>query len=153
MKITTLCFLTKDDKVLLSLKKRGFGKGFLNGYGGKVQENETSELAAIRELSEEAGVDADNSALEKIAIIDFFDGENQIFECHVFFVKSWQGNPTESEEMAAPEWFDRESVPYDLMWKSDREWLPLIFSGKKIRGKAYYKSGMADMDHFEYIPL
>jgi hypothetical protein len=77
----------------------------------------------------------------------------QILECHVFFVKSWQGNPTESEEMAAPEWFDHEPAPYDLMWKSDREWLPHIFPGKKIRGKAYYKSGMGEMDHFEYILL
>ena len=153
MKITTLCFLTKDDKVLLSLKKRSFGKGFLNGYGGKIQENETPELAVIRELSEEAGIKVGENDLEKVAVIDFFDGDIQIFECHVFFVKDWIGNPIESEEMAAPEWFARESAPYDLMWKSDREWLPLIFSGKKIRGKAYYKSGMAEMDHFEYTPL
>ena len=153
MKLTTLCFLTKNDKVLLSLKKRSFGKGFLNGYGGKVQEDETPELAVARELSEEARVKVNQHDLEKVAIIDFFDGDNQIFECHVFFAKAWQGNPAESEEMAAPKWFSRKSAPYEQMWKSDREWLPIVFSGKKIRGKAYYKSGMEEMDHFEYTPL
>ncbi|MFA6158046.1 MAG: 8-oxo-dGTP diphosphatase [Candidatus Paceibacterota bacterium] len=153
MKLTTLCFPTKDGKILLSLKKRGFGKGFLNGYGGKAQEGEMVELAAIRELSEEAGIDANQTNLEKAAIIDFFDGDNLISECHVFFVAGWQGEPVESDEMAKPEWFDRESMPYDRMWKADREWLPLIFSGKKIHGKAYYTPGMAEFDRFEYVPL
>jgi hypothetical protein len=36
MKIATICFLMKGDTVALSMKKKSFGKGFLNGYGGKV---------------------------------------------------------------------------------------------------------------------
>jgi hypothetical protein len=35
MKITTLCFCLKNDLVLLAMKKRGFGTGKWNGYGGK----------------------------------------------------------------------------------------------------------------------
>lgn len=153
MKLTTLCFLIKDDKVLLSEKKKGFGAGFLNGYGGKVKEDETPELAICRELVEEAGVVVEQDNLEKVAVIDFFDGDTYIFECYVYFAKDWKGELTESEEMATPKWFDRETAPYDRMWKADREWLPLIFSGKKIHGKAYYKPGMAGMDHFEYEDL
>lgn len=153
MKLATICFLIKDDKVALALKKKSFGKGFLNGYGGKVKEGETPESAAARELYEECGVTANSTDLEKVAIIDFFDADKQIFECHVFFATAWQGNPVESDEMASPEWFNRASVPYDRMWKADREWLPLIFSGKKIHGKAYYKAGMEEMDRFEHMPL
>ena len=153
MKLATICFLVKDGKVALSMKKKSFGKGFLNGYGGKVQEGETPEQGAIRELSEECGITVSSTDLEKVAVIDFFDGEKPVFKCHVFFVVSWQGNPIESDEMSLPEWFDRESVPYDKMWKADRAWLPLVFSGEKIRGNAYYKLGMNEMDRFEYESL
>ena len=38
------------------MKKRGFGAGRWNGFGGKVAPAETIEDAARRELLEEAGV-------------------------------------------------------------------------------------------------
>lgn len=153
MKIATICFLMRGDTIALALKKKSFGKGFLNGYGGKVQENETPEMAAVRELAEEGGVTVAPANLEKVAVIDFFDGENPLFKCHVFFVTAWHGDLVESDEMALPEWFSLKSIPYDRMWKADRQWLPLIFSGKKIYGKVYYKPSMNEMDHFEYVPL
>jgi len=36
-KILTLAFIYKGEKVLLGYKKRGFGEGRWNGFGGKVQ--------------------------------------------------------------------------------------------------------------------
>src|ERR1700728_4494953 len=116
MKNATICYLMKDGKVALSLKKIRCGKGFLNGYGGKVKDGETPEIAAARELFEEAGVTVDpaNPAdLQKVAVIDFFDGDKPVFRCHVFFAKKWKGEPVESDEMTLPEWFAMDSVPYD----------------------------------------
>lgn len=49
-KILTLCIIHQENKVLIGMKKRGFGEGRWNGFGGKVQENETIEEAAKREL-------------------------------------------------------------------------------------------------------
>lgn len=40
---TTLCLLRKNDKILLAMKKRGFGEGRYNGVGGKIEGNETPE--------------------------------------------------------------------------------------------------------------
>ncbi|CAN0571511.1 unnamed protein product, partial [Ectocarpus sp. 12 AP-2014] len=40
------------------MKKRGFGEGKWNGFGGKVESGESVEEAAKRELMEEAGVTA-----------------------------------------------------------------------------------------------
>ena len=56
MRDCTLCFVRKDDKILLGMKKRGFGKGKYNGFGGKKEDNETIHDAAIRELREESGI-------------------------------------------------------------------------------------------------
>ena len=44
MKLLTLVIPVDDDKtrkrVLLGLKKRGFGEGYYNGFGGKVERGE-----------------------------------------------------------------------------------------------------------------
>ena len=42
-------------RVLLGMKKRGFGAGMWNGFGGKVELGETVEEGARRELEEETG--------------------------------------------------------------------------------------------------
>ena len=47
-KLLTLLFVLKPGKVLLGYKKRGFGEGRWNGFGGKVQRDETIEEAAVR---------------------------------------------------------------------------------------------------------
>ena len=47
-KLLTLLFVLKPGQVLLGLKKRGFGEGRWNGFGGKVQPDEAIEEAAIR---------------------------------------------------------------------------------------------------------
>jgi hypothetical protein len=44
--------------VLLGLKKRGFGAGKWNGFGGKVEQGESIRTAAIREMKEEAGIES-----------------------------------------------------------------------------------------------
>ena len=53
---TTLCLLRKDNKILLAMKKRGFGTGKYNGVGGKIENGETLNEAMIRETKEEIGV-------------------------------------------------------------------------------------------------
>ena len=53
---TTLCLLRKENKILLAMKKRGFGTGKYNGVGGKIENGETLNEAMIRETKEEIGV-------------------------------------------------------------------------------------------------
>lgn len=47
-KLLTLVLVVQPGKVLLGMKKRGFGAGKWNGFGGKVQPGETIEDAARR---------------------------------------------------------------------------------------------------------
>jgi len=42
------------------MKKRGFGVGKWNGYGGKLEEGESIERCATRELEEECGIVSHN---------------------------------------------------------------------------------------------
>lgn len=47
-KLYTLTVIRSEESLLLGLKKRGFGKGKINGFGGKVEKGETILDAAIR---------------------------------------------------------------------------------------------------------
>lgn len=115
------------------MKKRGFGTGRWNGFGGKVSQTETIEEAAKRELREEAGIEANN--MEKLGIIDFeFDGNPEILEVHIFKSDNFSGEPSESEEMK-PQWFHIDEIPFKEMWPDDMHWIPLFLGGKKFKGK------------------
>jgi ADP-ribose pyrophosphatase YjhB (NUDIX family) len=45
-----LTIVERDGRLLLGLKKRGFGTGYYNGFGGKVEVGETIQQAAYREV-------------------------------------------------------------------------------------------------------
>jgi len=146
----TVCYLIKEGKILLALKTCKIGKGFLNGYGGGVEAGEKSIETAVRELKEETdrdenkGVVALPEDLEKIAIIDFHntksDGETFICQVHFYLVKRWEGEANDTDEMINPAWYDINNLPFDKMMVTDREWLPLALSGKKIIAKAKFGS-------------
>ncbi|MEM6822896.1 MAG: NUDIX domain-containing protein, partial [Verrucomicrobiota bacterium] len=55
-----LCFVFRDDEVLLIEKKRGLGAGKINGPGGKIDPGETALESAIRETQEEVGITPDS---------------------------------------------------------------------------------------------
>ncbi len=134
---TTLCLLRKDDKILLARKKRGFGEGKYNGVGGKLEGSETPEEAMIRETREEINVTP--TKYEKVGTVEFdeyYKGEQANLIFHLYMAYEWDGEPTESEEMA-PKWFSIDEIPYDEMFRDDTYWLPLVLEGKKI--KAYFK--------------
>jgi 8-oxo-dGTP diphosphatase len=141
MRNATICFPIRDGKILLGCKKRGFGANKINGFGGKVGENESIIEAAIRELSEESGLNAKKEQLSKAGEIEFYFPETKAKEwnqkVHVFIVEEWEGTPRESEEMTC-EWFDINEVPFEKMWDTDKHWMPHVISGKKIKATFYF---------------
>lgn len=132
----TLLFLKQDDRVLLAMKKRGFGVGKWNGVGGKIEPGETIEQAMIRECQEE--VDVTPVSWRQIAELDFVQDADTDDPWHmygyVFVSEEWDGNPIETEEMM-PKWFDIDKIPYHTMWDDDEFWLPQALAGQKVQGK------------------
>jgi 8-oxo-dGTP diphosphatase/2-hydroxy-dATP diphosphatase len=128
----TLCFIYQHPRVLLGLKKRGFGEGKWNGFGGKVEPGETVEMAARREMKEECGVEI--GRIEHLGEIEFrFEYMPDVFNVAVFRTTEMIGEPIETEEMK-PQWFSVDELPYDSMWRDDPMWLPWLLAGKKFRG-------------------
>ncbi|XP_074637755.1 oxidized purine nucleoside triphosphate hydrolase-like [Acropora palmata] len=135
VKLYTLALIRKEERILLGMKKRGFGAGRWNGFGGKVNNDETILQAAKRELLEESGLIVDE--LKQAGILKFeFLGESEIMEVHVFTTNQFHGTPTESEEMN-PKWFPISEVPFTEMWPDDILWFPYLLKGQKFSG--YFK--------------
>lgn len=139
-KILTLCLAVRDGKILLGMKKRGFGAGRYNGFGGKVEEGETIEEAARREMEEECGVSITAFELVGVHEFEFAHDRGNFLEVHTFRIDAFDGDPAETEEMK-PEWFALDAIPYDTMWPDDRYWIPLFLAGKKFRTRFLFGEG------------
>lgn len=151
MKKSTLCFCIKDDQVLLAMKKRGFGAGKWNGYGGKVQEKESPIMAAVRELEEESGLVAEKKNLKQVALVHFHFEGNLLFECYVYLTRTWQREPIETEEMR-PQWYRITNLPFEEMWVADTQWIPLILTGETIEAEINFNADGTVVKQFSYKP-
>jgi len=135
-KLLTLVLLRDkaSGDVLLGMKKRGFGMGKWNGFGGKVQEGESVRECARRETKEECGLEVSDADLHSAGRLFFhFVDDPPTLEVHVFTADSFRGQIAESDEMR-PRWFPKDQIPFDQMWKDDRLWFPLFFQNKLFKG-------------------
>lgn len=150
MQDTTLCLFVNDKKILLGMKKRGFGVGKWNHCGGKVQDGETILQAAVREIKEEIGILVSENDADRIGHVDFYfkDKPEWNQKMHIFLIKNWTGEPVESEELK-PRWFSLNEIPYDNMWADDKHWLPMVLAGKKLEGRFDFINEGKNIDGFD----
>ena len=141
-----LGFIIKNNRVLLAMKKRSFGKGWWNGYGGKIKSGESPLEAVLRETREEIGIVLKDPVHHGTLHFFFEDGETSDWVVHVFWAEDFEGEPAETEEMA-PRWFFVEEIPYDAMWKDDPHWLPLLLEGKRFEGKFTFRDNTTLISH------
>ncbi|KAI9909636.1 hypothetical protein PsorP6_014608 [Peronosclerospora sorghi] len=137
-KLLTLAFIVRNrsaghdaHQVLLGFKKRGFGLGKWNGFGGKVEPTDVSiAAAAVREVKEEVNVHIKLEDLQPrgVLLFSFEEGKN---------VLRFSGEPSESEEMR-PHWYELSNIPFANMWADDRFWLPHVLSGKSVQGHFHF---------------
>ena len=145
-KLLTLCYVYQAPNMLLGMKKRGFGAGRWNGFGGKVAPDETVEQAARRESLEEAGITVTD--LQKVGVLEFVSvarpGEK--LEVHIFKTDTFAGTPVESEQML-PQWFPVADVPFASMWSSDPYWFSLMLEDKKFTGSFLFGEDDVVLEH------
>lgn len=104
------CYLIKDDKIVVTKYKPGNKKvGYYDIPGGKIEEGETPEQAAIREMKEETGLVINNLAYKGNLIIEY---PNRIFDFDVFICSECIGEPQEFDENTS-EWIQIENFLHE----------------------------------------
>ncbi|KAJ0176933.1 hypothetical protein K1T71_006942 [Dendrolimus kikuchii] len=146
-KLYTLVFLKNNGEVLLGLKKRGFGVNKWNGFGGKVEINESIIEAAVRELKEESCMLVQPSDLRNVGHLEFtFEGDRLMMDVRVFTASTFEGLATETEEMI-PKWYKFQDIPYDKMWLDDKYWFQYMLNDKFFYATFHYQGFDKILEH------
>ncbi len=97
------CYLIKDEKVVVTKYKEENKKiGYYDIPGGKIEEGETPEQTAIREMKEETGLKVGDLKYKGNMIIEY---PNRIFDFDIFIANESEGEPQEFEENTS-EWIE-----------------------------------------------
>ena len=75
-------FLIKDDKIVV-IKYKNQNNGFYDIPGGKIESNENSAAASIREFKEETGIDILNQKYLGNVIIEY---PTMIFDMDIYLL-------------------------------------------------------------------
>ena len=124
-----LCYLLKNNQVLLALIHYGPGDEKWNGISGYIEIGEDPKQGIIREIQEEIGVTVNEEDLKEAGIIKV----NPELKLHVFRTNNWQGEPEPKEEsLLKLNWFNFDNLPFDQMHEGDKNWLPKVLTGENI---------------------
>ena len=127
--LATVVFVIREGHILLIRKKRGLGKGKVNGPGGKLDPGENAVECAARECHEELGITVGELECMGEHKFQFVDGYS--IHCWVFRTSEMEGEAIETYE-AVPLWTDIGDIPYLEMWEDDHIWLPMVIAGKSF---------------------
>ena len=79
MAIVTLCFVKKDNKILMINRNKPPFMGMWNALGGHKEENETALQCAVREIYEEGNIKVDNARFNSISTWIYDDDEIYVY--------------------------------------------------------------------------
>ena len=142
MKLATLCYVMKDNNTLMiyrNKKENDYHMGKWNGLGGKMENGETPEECAVREVWEEAGLKVKNPEMKGFLTFPLFDGKDDWY-VFVFVIKDFEGEIIESNE-GHLEWIPNDKL-FDLnLWEGDTIFLKWLFQDKFFSAKFNYENG------------
>lgn len=142
MKLATLCYVRRAGRTLMMQrvkKTNDVHHGKWNGLGGKLQDGESPEECAIREIKEESGLVAQDPRLcGLLTFPQFTPGDD--WYVYVYEVTDFSGTLIECNE-GILEWIDDSELLGLNLWEGDRIFLPWVFEKKFFSAKFCYEAG------------
>ena len=131
MKLTTLCYIEKEDKYLMLhrvKKENDCNKDKWIGVGGKFEEGESPEECLLREVYEETGLTLTNYRFRGIVtfVSDEWEGEYM----HLFTATEYEGELPENAMEDCDEgelvWVPKNEIERLNLWEGDKIFLRLL---------------------------
>ncbi|MBQ6844659.1 MAG: 8-oxo-dGTP diphosphatase [Agathobacter sp.] len=131
MKLTTLCYIEKEDNYLMlhRVKKvNDCNKDKWIGVGGKFEEGESPEECLLREVYEETGLTLTNYRFRGIVtfVSDEWEGEYM----HLFTASEYEGELPENAMRDCSEgelvWVPKNEIKNLNLWEGDKIFLKLL---------------------------
>lgn len=144
--IGTLGYVLSADgsRVLLVHRTRegDLHQGKYNGLGGKLEAGEDVVSCLVRELREEAGIEATSLRLRGTISWPGFGAGGEDWLGFIFLVDTFTGTAPDSNEDGPLEWVELDRLGELPMWEGDRHFLPLVFGdGPAFHGVMPYQDG------------
>jgi 8-oxo-dGTP diphosphatase len=127
MKNTTLCYIYRDDEVLLlhrTKKENDLNEGLWIGIGGHFEENESPEDCVLREVREETGLTLTEYRYRGIVtfVSDRYEGEHM----HLFTATKTEGVLAKDCAEGDLQWISKDRFAALPQWEGDKIFLDLL---------------------------
>jgi 8-oxo-dGTP diphosphatase len=120
-------------------KENDIHEGKWKGLGGKLQDGETPEECAIREIKEECGLNVESLEMKGVLTFPFFNG-NDTWYVFLFLINKFSDELIESNE-GDLEWIDDNKL-FDLnIWEGDKIFMKWLEQDGFFSGKFIYENG------------
>ena len=123
---TTLCYIYRDDEVLMLhriKKKNDLNHDKWIGLGGKFEDRESPEDCVVREVREETGLTL--TSWRYRGIVTFISDRYETEYMHLFTADGFTGEMTECDE-GEPAWIKKEKLDELPQWEGDKIFLRLL---------------------------
>ncbi len=141
MKLATIVYLRKEGKTLMLLRNKkahDMHEGLWNGLGGKLEEGESPERCAIREVREESGLTIREPRLR--GILTFPNGVDKDEAWYVFL---YEANSFRGRQHASAEgelaWIRDEELLHLKLNEGDYLWMKWLLEGRLFSGTFLYE--------------
>ena len=147
MRLTTLCYIEHNGCYLMlnrNKKANDENAGKWIGVGGHMEENESPEECALREIKEETGLTVKDLRLRGILTFILPDWGNELTFLYTARAETEEVAPCAEGTLA---WIPLEKISDLPLWEGDRVFLPLLQSRQDCFSlKLIYTPGGALVD-------
>ena len=148
MRLTTLCYIERNGcYLMLNRDKKAVdeNKGKWIGVGGHLEENESPEECALREIREETGLAVKDLRLRGVITFILPDWGNELTFLYTARTDTAEVTPCSEGTLA---WIPVDQIADLPLWEGDRVFLPLLQSCQECFSlKLIYAPGGALVDY------
>lgn len=132
MKLTTLCYIEKDDSYLMlhRVKKvNDVNQDKWIGVGGKFEEDETPDECLLREVKEETGLDLKQYQFR--GLVTFISDKWETEYMHLYTATDYEGELKTCDEGELV-WVSKKDISSLNIWEGDKIFFDLLDETKEF---------------------